>query len=235
MACSRGKASPDDHTKLRLFADSGGFCQKSDCHRQLFLELEGELIHIAEIAHIIAAMDGGPRANAEVSVEARGCYENLILLCPACHTIIDKAPDKYPDVLVLEWKREHTEKLRALFGVVNCSSRRQLRAVIEPVLTENKAVFQQYGPHLSYSADPESEWANTWKRKVLGVILPNNHRLLAILDANRKLLGSNEKGTLEEFRQHVDDLTARHIHRNFAGRGRTFPMSMTTLAEGEAN
>lgn len=45
-------------------------------------------------------------------------------------------------------------------------------------------------------------------------ILPNSRRMLAILDANRHLLGGDEKGTLEQFRQHIDDLEAFHIEEN---------------------
>lgn len=35
--------------------------------------------------------------------------------------------------------------------------------------------------------------------------------MLAILDANLHLLDEDEKATLEQFRQHIDDLEALHI------------------------
>src|SRR5438552_18629054 len=97
MACSRGKAAPDDQTKLRLFASSGGYCQHPDCLRELFVDAASQSIHIAEMAHIIAASEDGPRAVANMSAARRGRYENLILLCPACHTISDRAVVRYPD------------------------------------------------------------------------------------------------------------------------------------------
>ena len=56
------------------------------------------------MAHVFAAADDGPRANAELTEAERGRYDNLILLCPTCHTIIDKASDEYPDATILRWK-----------------------------------------------------------------------------------------------------------------------------------
>jgi hypothetical protein len=52
-------------------------------------------------------------------------------------------------------------------------------------------------------------------------ILPNNNRVLALLDANRKLLRKDERGGLELFRQHFDDLQAYHIEGVRLGKGGT--------------
>ena len=80
MACSRGAASPDAHTQRRLFAASAGYRQNPACHSQLFEDAAGQSFHIAEMAHICAANDGGPRANLDLSVEERGAFDNLVLL-----------------------------------------------------------------------------------------------------------------------------------------------------------
>jgi hypothetical protein len=40
-------------TKLRLFADSGGYCGNPECSAPIFKEFDDEIIHIGEIAHII--------------------------------------------------------------------------------------------------------------------------------------------------------------------------------------
>jgi hypothetical protein len=234
MACSRGKANPDSVTKLRLFADSGGYCQKPGCAEPLFIDLASNCIHIAEIAHIIAAGDEGPRADARTLGAQRGHYDNLILLCPTCHTTIDKAPDQFPDSLVTRWKRDHKQRIQHMFGAASYADRRLLRSRIESILVENRSVFDQYGPHLESMLDPESASAALWKRKVLTSILPNNRRLLAILDANRHLLTDRERAVLEEFRQHVDDLSARHLDIEYAGGGRAYPVGMNVIAQDGA-
>lgn len=83
--------------------------------------------------------------------------------------------------------------------------------MIDGALAENRAVFEQFGPHNDYRWDPESETARVWQRKMRAIILPNNRKVLAHLDANRHHLQPHELATLEAFRAHVDDLEAKHI------------------------
>jgi hypothetical protein len=229
MPCSRGQANPDRHTTLRLFADSAGYCQRPECGNRLFVDTGTKNIHIAEMAHIIAAGEAGPRAIATMAKLDKGSYDNLILLCANCHTTIDKAPTDFPDNMIREWKRKHVERVNALFGAVNYPDRASARNAIEPALTENRAVFDQYGPNNDYRQDPESELAKVWQRKMRAIILPNNRKVLTILDANRHHLRQTEIKTLEAFRQHIDDLEAKHIgeaNRDVASR---FPAGMSDI------
>lgn len=180
------------------------------------------------MAHVFAANDQGPRARADLSEAERGAFENLILLCATCHTIIDKAADQYPETMILGWKREHTNKLLSVFGVVRFDTRTEVREAIEGRLRENWTIFRKYGPHIEAALDPESGAAERWQRKVLSRILPNNRRVLAFLDANLHLLNGGEIEVLEDFRQHVDDLEARHFEGYEEG-GTTFPKGMETM------
>lgn len=211
MACSRGAASPDSHTQRRLFAASAGYCQNPSCYNVLFVDAAGKSIHMAEMAHVFAANDQGPRAKPGLSRAERGAFENLVMLCANCHTKVDKAPHAFPDDVMLKWKREHGNKLQGLFGAVRFDDRLTAFQVVEPLLAQNHAIFCQYGPHIEAANNPESGAAEQWKRKMLTRILPNSRRMLAIVDANRHLLRDDEKATLEQFRQHIDDLEAFHI------------------------
>ncbi|MDF1821365.1 MAG: hypothetical protein P1U64_07330 [Alcanivoracaceae bacterium] len=231
MACSRGAASPNAHTQRRLFAASAGYCQNPGCSKELFIETPEGSIHIAEMAHVFAANDGGPRGNPELSEEERGSFNNLIMLCANCHTMVDKAPESYSDDIMLQWKRSHEEKLLTLFGARSFSERSQARQAIEPILEENSAIFSDFGPHIALADNPESGAAEKWKRKVICRILPNNKKIMAIIDLNRHLLSDEERVTLERFRQHVDDLEAFHIAgvREDASQ---FPASMKNILIG---
>ncbi len=111
MACSRGAASPDTHTQRRLFAASAGYCQNPGCSNELFIDASGKSIHIAEMAHVFAANDGGPRVKPSLDKDERGAFENLVVLCANCHTMVDKAPESFPDTMMMKWKREHSNKL----------------------------------------------------------------------------------------------------------------------------
>jgi hypothetical protein len=230
MTCSRGAASPDAHTQRRLFAASAGYCQNPGCSNELFIDASGKSIHIAEMAHVFAANDGGPRAKPGLDKDERGAFENLVVLCANCHTMVDKAPESFPDTMMMRWKREHSNKLQGLFGAVKFSDRASARQAVEPLLMENYAIFQQYGPHIDAAQNPESGAAEQWKRKMLTRILPNSRRLLVILDANRHLLSGNEKATLEKFRQHIDDLEAFHVEGNREDASR-FPGELAKILE----
>lgn len=229
MSCPRGKAAPDEHTKLRLFANSGGYCQNPACERELFLDTGSKRIHVAEMAHVFAANDEGPRANRALSKAERGACENLILLCSLCHTKIDKAEQDFPENLLLAWKRGHEERLKKIFGAVHFSSRAEVSDAIKPLMDENNAIFQEYRPDLDYREDPESEMAAVWQSRMRERIIPNNRRVLAILDANRDHMLETEVPTVELFRQHIYDLEARHLTDVVVGAQRRFPEQMNHM------
>lgn len=230
MTCSRGAASPDAHTQRRLFAASAGYCQNPACSNKLFVDVAGKSIHIAEMAHVFAANDNGPRAKPDLSKEERGAFDNLIMLCANCHTKVDKAPDAFPDEVMFSWKREHESKLQGLFGAVRFDDRSSARQVVGPLLEENHVIFNRYGPHIDAACNPESGAAEQWKRKMLTRILPNNRRILAVLDANRHLLRDDEKALAELFRQHIDDLEAFHIEGIKEDASR-FPCELANILE----
>lgn len=229
MSCPRGDASPDQHTKLRLFAASGGYCQNPGCERHLFLDTGSQRIHIAEMAHVFAANNDGPRANTALSQVERGAFENLIILCSACHTMVDKAECDFPDQLLASWKRDHEARLARIFGAVHMTSRSEVRAAIEPLLQENWVIFEEYNPELAYCENPESEMAAVWQRNMRERIIPNSRRTLATLEANKDHMIGGEARTLELFRQHIHDLEARHFTDVVDGQQRRFPREMQNM------
>ena len=231
MACSRGRANPSTQTKLRLFADSAGYCSRPDCHRPLFGE-EGQAdYHIGEMAHILAARDGGPRTASDVERQDRASYNNLILLCPNCHSEVDKCPEQFPDSLLHEWKRHHKDTISRVVGVQTVSSRDEAFSFVEPLLRSNILIHQQYGPENDYRENPEAEEAPIWKRKMVDHIIPNNQKVLLFLDRNLHLVHEDERRVVELFRQHIDDLVERHLGHNQRIASR-FPSGMNKLFGG---
>ena len=219
--------------KLRLVAEAAGFCQNPSCLRSLFPD-EGEPDssgYIFEIAHIEAASDRGPRANKGVTSERRQSYSNLLVLCPTCHTVIDKAPETYTTHQLMEWKRNHVAAIRKTFGIDCYESRSDARKAILPLMEQNQFISSQYGPDNEYRLDPESEQAPLWKRKVRSAILPNNRKILLILDANTDKLSADERHMLEDFRQHVEEMEERHLGERSTV-GRRFPIGMRDILSG---
>jgi hypothetical protein len=227
MACSRGKATPNSFTKSKLFANSGGFCQRPDCNENLFKTFTNTEIHIAEIAHIISA-NNGARSNKDFTAEEKGDYENLILLCSNCHTTIDKAEKDFPEELIIKWKNEHERRLKNLFGIKKFDSRELVREVVNPIFLENKVIFDTYGPETNERYNPESQMPIIWLKKIRESIIPNNRKLYNLINTNYHLTNSAEKIAFTKFTQHINDFEAKHIF-NFENNGTLFPKEITEI------
>jgi hypothetical protein len=62
---------------------------------------------IGEMAHIEGENQGSARFNYTVLESERNRYENIIALCPNCHTRIDKNPADFPVDLLKKTKSDH--------------------------------------------------------------------------------------------------------------------------------
>jgi hypothetical protein len=81
-----------DKTRKILWGRSGNRC--AICRRELVMDAtahDDESV-VGEECHIVAREPDGPRGHAELSVEERDSYENLILLCRIHHKLIDDQP-----------------------------------------------------------------------------------------------------------------------------------------------
>jgi hypothetical protein len=87
-----------------LWGRAAGRCSMSDCRVQL--APKNEAVLFGEMAHIIAQSSTGPRGQPSSPIEIDS-YENLILLCPNHHTIVDKNPNDWPADRLLQMKSEH--------------------------------------------------------------------------------------------------------------------------------
>ena len=57
-----------------------------------------------QIAHIEAHSDNGPRANPDLPQQDRDLYDNLILLCPTHHVLVDNQANTYTVEMLRTWK-----------------------------------------------------------------------------------------------------------------------------------
>lgn len=126
-----------DSTIKRLHALSGNECAAPDCHRKLIAR-DGETV-VSKICHIEAASADGPRWNPQMSDDERRHFDNLILLCDECHTMIDNEDNecKYSVSLLKDWKKEHestatysflTTRPSLLMTVINAIARIEFAA-----------------------------------------------------------------------------------------------------------
>lgn len=218
-------------TRLRLFAEASGHCQNPKCLDALFpVELGGDK-HIAEMAHVIPHGDAGPRHKdrpaGDFDVDS---FDNLILLCPSCHTKIDKDPEGYPRNTLLDWKQNHLANLAAKQGIRAYEDRAQVRTAIMEIMAENKAIWERFAPvdGFNFEYNPESESSQTWRQRMRSVILPNHYRAQAIIRANLQLSTDDERRTFAEYQEHVRGLAERHVC-GVTGRAIRFPKQMESI------
>lgn len=81
---------------LRFYRRSGERCNFPGCTAEPYLD---DGTPILQIAHINAIAPGGPRHDPNFT---RDTEDNLILLCPNHHFLVDKEPEKYS----AEWLRQ---------------------------------------------------------------------------------------------------------------------------------
>lgn len=101
-------------TVKRLFAASGGVCAFPRCNTRLVDDRSGALL--GEMCHINAASPGGPRFDPSLSEEARSNNDNLIILCPTHHSLIDQDPETYSAAKLRSFKAEHESMVAAILS-----------------------------------------------------------------------------------------------------------------------
>lgn len=101
-------------TKVFLAMKSGNVCAFKDCHKALTSDGENSNpALIGEAAHIYGESPGtntkpaSARYRADMTDEQRNHYDNLIYLCPYCHTRIDKQEKDHPAESLFALKEEH--------------------------------------------------------------------------------------------------------------------------------
>ena len=197
-----GMAISDSDAKI-LWGRAAGICSNPNCRRDLTVILEQKgTYNVGEMAHIIARSPEGPRGNAEGGSDE---YANLILLCPTCHTTIDKAPaGQFPEPMLHEWKHDHEKSIRAA-GKERCfKSLRQLRKVVGPLLQENHALWKNFGPRSTTAvADPGSNLHRVWTLRKLDRIVPNNRKIINVIEANQELLDAEALDSFIQFKLHA--------------------------------
>lgn len=100
------KNIPQAELKI-LFAKSGNRCAFPNCDSSVIADVGVGSQPLAEVAHIVAYSDDGPRSDPSLPTEERNKASNLILLCPNHHTLVDKFEYQYNTHVLREMKLQH--------------------------------------------------------------------------------------------------------------------------------
>jgi len=218
---------------VQLVAAGAGFCYRPECPTGfLWYELEdGSAIKLAQVAHIVAASTQGPRADPGATDDSLTSIKNLVLLCPTCHVLVDRAPHQFTVELIDQWKRDHEARVAAVWGVRRFDSPEGLRDELQAILLENRMIWESYGPESEAAATLSPNAASAWRREAVRTIIPNNSRLVRLLDENKRLLNRDDRDTVARFRVHARALEDRHLGGITNSTAPRFPHQMNTLLE----
>lgn len=197
-----------------LWSNAAGICSFSGCNKKLSV---GQNIGVApytlgEMAHIKGNKPGSNRYDQTQSDVERDSYENLILLCPTHHTLIDKAENEteYPVAILHYMKTEHESFISNRLGEETFEDIGQLKDKISIYLSENHQAWEQYGP-LSDNArrNPNNDQVFAlWTSARLTIIVPNNREIDRLLQVNRGLFSRAEQKVVSKFITHVESYEA---------------------------
>ena len=193
-----------------LWSNAAGRCSFSSCNERLTVaQAAGYAPYtLGEMAHIKGNKSTSNRYDEKQSDEERDSYENLILLCPTHHTLIDKAENEaYFTVEMLhEMKVKHEKKVASRLDDVKIEDLEQLKNELSILLAENYQAWQEYGPSSDKAQkNPHSdEIYALWTSSRLSTIVPNNRKVKKLLDENRALFPRVEQRIVSKFLHHID-------------------------------
>lgn len=177
----------DENVKRRLYAESMGYCMNPNCRCNLFAGT-GDIIEKAHIDPYCKTADNS--------------FENLVLLCPNCHTNFDKNNAFTPQE-ILSWKKTRQEELKNFFEK-KFTTFEELEAAVVPLLMENKTIYENY-----YKKNNKKLWD-----KFEPVILINNRKLKLLLKTNLNLIQKQQEEwysnltSIHLFMAHIEEFEA---------------------------
>jgi len=191
-----------------LWANAAGRCSFPGCGIRLTGQgIEGENYTNGEMAHIKGDKRGSNRHDESQLAKDRDDYENLILLCPTHHSLIDKPENekKYSVEWLLNQKREF--EIWAIESLTSgeIHSFERLKTIVAPLLAENRQAWIQYGPRSDLARkNPNSDkFIGFWKSARLTTIVPNNRAIAEILNKHRLLFDISRQDTISKFLAHA--------------------------------
>lgn len=192
-----------------LWSASGGRCAYPGCWERLcYSEAENAApFTLGEMAHICGEKPGANRHDPGQKDTERDDYQNLILLCPTHHTLIDRKENEnfYTVDALHEMKVAHEARVLARLDNALMTSKAEIARAILPLLEENRQSWEQYGPLSELArSQPHNEAVHAvWESERLSVIVPNNRQIAAELGAHRGLFDADEQEIITTFLLHM--------------------------------
>lgn len=201
------RRSINANVERRIYAESMGICMNPECKVELFKE-GGDIM---EKAHIIPYCDTKDNS-----------FENLIILCPNCHTNFDKN-NAFSTECVKMWKKLREDEFKRFFSK-EYDKFEDLKSEVVPLLLQNQAIFENY-----YLEAKRGLWDSFEAN-----ILSNNGIIRSILKQNTKLIQNHSVenfsnlAIVQKFLLHIDEFEATRLSKEKL-RHVLFPVEINSL------
>lgn len=187
-----------------LWARAAGRCSRPGCAVDCIqFNTNSDFTILGEMAHIIAQSPNGPRGQSSAGADT---YDNLILLCPTHHTEVDaSAPGQYSEHTLRTWKRQHEETISGKLCGHRFTDKRDLFREVQRLLIANKVTWSIYGPESDEARrNPLSNNHELWVLRKLSSIVPNNRRVINLIEQSRALLDPEDIAVFARFVEHAE-------------------------------
>jgi hypothetical protein len=130
--------APSSATIKRLFVLSGNRCAFPKCRTPL-VDLGGKVT--GQICHIKAASPRGPRHDAEQSDGERHGFDNLLLLCPVHHAVVDADEVSYTVARLETMKATHESGVAPVAEPDDAVVAQLIANISSPTVTDGSIIF----------------------------------------------------------------------------------------------
>jgi HNH endonuclease len=192
-----------------LWSAAGGRCAYPSCWERLcYYDAGGAAPYtLGEMAHIRGEKPGANRHDPGQTDAERDDYQNLILLCPTHHTLIDRPENESVHTVATLHKVKAAHEAQVLQRLDDHEFKTSVELVraILPLLEENRQSWTQYGPISELARDqPHNESVHAvWVSERLSVIVPNNRKIANLLNKNNSLFNAGEQEAVVAFLIHA--------------------------------
>lgn len=128
-----------------------------------------------------------------------------------------------------------TDKTKYIF---NCKSRtseenkkEDLRHTIHALLQLNRKMYETYGPNEKNREDITSEKMELWEQIIKSDIIPNNVKIMELLEENYYMLTKKDRELFGEYQAHVKGFIKNHEGNGHVLDAPRFPEDMDTILD----
>jgi hypothetical protein len=123
---------------------------------------------VGRICHINARSAGGPRFDQDQSEADRRSFENLLLMCPTHHDVIDDDPEAYTVERLIKIKQGHESKAAAVEPLEDEAASAFIAGdVFDSVVTINQSGGQNASTIINIAAVPAAPSSNESPEQIL--------------------------------------------------------------------